>query len=83
MFQKRHYLLLSLTMCIIIPSLVYYNMVGIPSIFFSICLSYLTYTSLLNATWCVNSVCHMFGSRKYNPNIEPRDNFFVSLITAG
>ncbi len=69
MFQKKYYLILSLTMCIIIPSLVYYYLVGIPSILGSICLSYTTYASLLNATWCVNSVCHMFGSRKYNKKI--------------
>ncbi len=25
----------------------------------------------------------MFGSRKWNPKIEPADNFFVSVITAG
>ena len=42
-----------------------------------------TYTITLNATWCVNSVCHMFGSRPYNKNIEPADNYFVSLITHG
>jgi stearoyl-CoA desaturase (Delta-9 desaturase) len=25
----------------------------------------------------------MFGSRRWNPNIEPRDNYFVSFITHG
>ncbi len=68
MFQKKHYIPLSLLMCFVIPTLVYTFLVGLP-IWVSFCLSFTSYALLLNATWCVNSICHMFGSRKYNPKI--------------
>ena len=51
--------------------------------FFGFLLSMVTYCIILNATWCVNSVCHMFGTRKWNPKIEPRDNYFVSFVALG
>ena len=68
MFQKRHYLLLSIIMCFILPTMLYYFIAHTP-LWASFCLSYLSYSILLNATWCVNSVCHMFGTRPYNSNI--------------
>ena len=37
----------------------------------------------LNATWCVNSLAHMYGTKPYNSEIEPAENWFVSLITLG
>ena len=37
----------------------------------------------LNILRCVNSVCHIWGSRPHNKNIEPRDNLFVSILTLG
>jgi len=69
-------------MCFLLPALVYYLIVGTP-LYAGFLLSFTSYASMLNATWCVNSICHMFGSRPYNSKIEPRDNFAVSLITAG
>ena len=68
MFQKKHYISLSLTMCFLVPTLVYYFMVGTP-LWASFFLSFTCYISMLNATWCVNSICHMFGSRPYNQKI--------------
>lgn len=68
MFQKKHYLIMSLTMCFLVPTLAYYFIVG-TSLWAAFCLSFTNYACLLNATWCVNSICHMFGSRPYNPKI--------------
>lgn len=68
MFQKKYYAPLSLTICFLIPTLVYYFIVG-TSFLGGLALSYTAYASILNATWCVNSICHMFGSRPYNPKI--------------
>ena len=82
MFQKKNYIIMSLTMCFLVPTLVYTFVVGTP-LWAGFFLSFTAYASMLNATWCVNSLCHFFGSRPYNPKIEPRDNFLVSLITAG
>jgi stearoyl-CoA desaturase (delta-9 desaturase) len=82
MFQKNHYIVLSLTVCFLIPTLVYYFIVG-TSFLGAYALAFTIYVSTLNATWCVNSICHMFGSRPYNSKIEPTENFWVSIITAG
>jgi stearoyl-CoA desaturase (delta-9 desaturase) len=35
-----------------------------------------------HATWCVNSVSHMFGDRPYTA-IPPSNNLFTSIVTAG
>jgi stearoyl-CoA desaturase (delta-9 desaturase) len=82
MFQKKYYIPLSLIVSFLIPTLIYYFIVG-TSFLGGWALSYTVYASILNATWCVNSICHMFGGRPYNQKIEPRDNFLVSLITMG
>lgn len=81
-FQRKHYIPLSLTMCFLVPTLAYYFFVG-TSFLGGYFLSFTLYVSTLNATWMVNSICHMFGSKPYNQKIEPTDNFWVSLVTAG
>lgn len=69
-------------MCFIVPSLAYWLIAGVP-VAAALFLSMFTYMWNLNATWCVNSICHMFGTRPWNQRIEPRDNYFVSLLTHG
>lgn len=34
-------------------------------------------------TFCINSICHMFGSRPYSVENTARDNWFFSLFTYG
>jgi len=68
-------------MCFIIPTFIGYLFGLNPILSFLLCFT--RYVFLLNATWCVNSICHMIGTRPWNPNILPADNYFVSLITAG
>ena len=36
-----------------------------------------------HATFAVNSVCHMFGSRRFNTPDESRNNWFVAVLTGG
>ncbi|WP_227254708.1 acyl-CoA desaturase [Frigoriglobus tundricola] len=36
-----------------------------------------------HATWCVNSVCHLWGKKPYNANDESRNNLFVGIIALG
>lgn len=36
----------------------------------------------LNATWCVNSVAHTFGTRPYK-DIRPTESLFTSIIASG
>lgn len=38
---------------------------------------------LHHTTFCVNSLCHMFGSRRFKTGDESRNNLFVALITMG
>ncbi|XP_011495902.1 PREDICTED: stearoyl-CoA desaturase 5-like [Ceratosolen solmsi marchali] len=41
------------------------------------------YAFVLNATWCVNSVAHMFGWRPYDKMIAPTENLLISYVTGG
>ena len=34
-------------------------------------------------TFCVNSVCHLFGSRTHSPEHSPRDNWITAFFTFG
>jgi stearoyl-CoA desaturase (delta-9 desaturase) len=36
-----------------------------------------------HATFAVNSVCHMFGKRRFNTQDESRNNWFIALLTGG
>lgn len=35
------------------------------------------------STFCINSICHKFGSRKYSTEQTARDNWLTALITTG
>ena len=37
----------------------------------------------LHATWAVNSVTHMWGSRRFNTRDDSRNNWWVALLTFG
>jgi stearoyl-CoA desaturase (delta-9 desaturase) len=43
----------------------------------------LRYVFVLHATWCVNSVAHLWGSRPYAPEINPAENLFVAIWALG
>lgn len=38
---------------------------------------------LHHTTFCVNSLCHMYGSKRFQINNEARNNWFVALLTMG
>ena len=38
---------------------------------------------VLNSTFCINSVCHLWGSQPYSQSNTSRDSWWVSLITMG
>ncbi|KAM3135761.1 hypothetical protein pb186bvf_012158 [Paramecium bursaria] len=79
MFQKKHYYKLAFLCAFIIP-MISGSLISNRYIFNFLFLGLTKYMITLNATWCVNSVCHFWGSRPYNKNIEPRDNFFDGII---
>lgn len=41
------------------------------------------YVFVLNATWCVNSVAHIWGHKPYDKTITPAQNIFVAVIALG
>jgi stearoyl-CoA desaturase (delta-9 desaturase) len=38
---------------------------------------------LLHSVWCVNSLAHYTGDKPYNPDLEAKQNAFVSFLTLG
>ena len=39
--------------------------------------------AVLNSTFCINSVCHLWGSQPHGQADSSRDSWFVSLLTFG
>ena len=39
--------------------------------------------AVYHATFCVNSLCHMFGTRRYEGDEHSRNNWLVALLTFG
>ena len=80
-FQQKYFTYLWVIIVIIIPILIckLWNETFINALFSTIIRIVLS----LNATWCVNSLAHMYGEKPYNSEIQPSENLFVSLITFG
>jgi stearoyl-CoA desaturase (Delta-9 desaturase) len=53
---------------------------GLPMLLWGICLRVVVG---LHATWLVNSVTHMWGSRRFATRDDSRNNWWVALITSG
>jgi stearoyl-CoA desaturase (delta-9 desaturase) len=82
MFQHKYYFLLSHLFCFILPTLYgkyMWNSYSIGYVYFGV----LRWVLLLHATWCVNSVAHMWGSTPYNPRISSRQSIVTSIIAVG
>lgn len=82
MFQHRNYIYFSNAFCFVLPTFYgwyMWNSLWIGYFYFGV----LRWILLLHATWCVNSVAHMWGERPYNPNISSRQNTFTSIVAVG
>lgn len=74
---------MALIFCIILPTLIPHYLWG-ETLWNAYFLTFaLRYVITLNATWCVNSVAHMWGNRPYDKYISPAENHLVSLATSG
>ncbi|XP_075831210.1 stearoyl-CoA desaturase 4-like isoform X1 [Microtus pennsylvanicus] len=83
MFQRRYYRPAVLLFCIILPTLVPWFFWG-ETLQHSLCVvTFLRYAVILNFTWLLNSVAHLYGYRPYDRNIGARENGLVSLISLG
>jgi len=82
-FQERFKQFLMPFCCFVLPSLMAMVLAG-DSYWrgFFIC-GVLRYVLILHATWLVNSAAHWWGSRPYDPNINPAENGIVAFITGG
>ncbi|XP_063348276.1 stearoyl-CoA desaturase b [Pelmatolapia mariae] len=83
MFQKRHYVVSVLVLWFLVPTLVPWYLWGESLVVGCFVPGLLRYVAVLNATWLVNSVAHMWGNRPYDKNINPRENKFVSFSAIG
>jgi stearoyl-CoA desaturase (Delta-9 desaturase) len=82
MFQKQNYMILSNLFCFILPTFYGYSMWNswwIGYFYFGV----LRWVFLLHATWCVNSVAHMWGTSPYSTRLSARQNVFTSVIAMG
>lgn len=81
MFQEKHYMTIAILSGWILPIAIA-SLWGDP--FGGLIFAAAARIVLFNqATFCINSLTHMFGSRPYNKTISARDNFWMSLITFG
>lgn len=79
----RHYVVSMLVLWFLVPTLVPWYFWG-ESLFVGCFVpGLLRHVAVLNATWLVNSVAHMWGNRPYDKNINPRENKFVSFSAIG
>jgi len=82
-FQKKLDPWWNLFWCYAVPAIVPAYFWGEdPTLAFLVCSAF-RYVCLLHATWTVNSIAHTFGYRPYDTNINPRENFWVSLWALG
>ena len=82
MFQHKHYFVLSTLFCFVIPTLYGHYMWDSPWLgyfYFGV----LRWVLLLHATWCVNSVAHIWGTAPYNPRLSARQNTITSIVAVG
>lgn len=79
--QHRHYLVWSVLSGIAAPVLIgalYGHALG--AFLFAVCLRL---TLVYHSTFCINSVCHVFGQSTYDANSTAKDHWLVALITYG
>lgn len=81
--QKKIYIPAMILTCFVIPAAVpYYYWGETFSNSFFVC-SILRYTLVLNATWLVNSLAHLYGNKPYDRAINPVENVAVALSAMG
>lgn len=79
----RHYKKLVVALCFIVPTVIPVYVWGESAFIAFYIAVLLRYTLSLNATWLVNSAAHMWGSKPYDVNIDPAENYSVSFLTVG
>ena len=83
MFQHRHYLKLCFFFTVFLPVFIPWYFWGEDLLVAFLLLMALRYVVTLHSTWLVNSAAHLWGSRRYDKNINPSNNRFVSFAAIG
>jgi stearoyl-CoA desaturase (delta-9 desaturase) len=83
LLRHRFYLPSVLLLCFVIPTVVpvYFWSESAVTAYF-IC-AVLRYVLMLNVTWMVNSVAHLWGNRPYDRRINSVENIFVAATAIG
>jgi len=81
-YQDKYYFFLGPFCCYILPAIIGWYFTN------RFWMSFLVFGNLrwvitLHATWTVNSVAHMYGTRPYKPEILPTENGWVSFFSGG
>lgn len=79
----RFYLPSVVLLCFVIPTFVPVYFWGESFVnAYAIC-ALLRYCAILNATWFVNSIAHLWGMKPYDVRINPAENSFVATLAMG
>lgn len=81
MHQHRYYFIWSIFSGIVLPVLIgalWGNALG--AFLLSVCARI---TIVYHSTFCINSVCHMFGKATYDIYSTAKDHWFIALLTYG
>jgi len=81
--QDKYYIPFMLTLCFLIPTVVPYYYWNESLLVAFLTAAIFRYCVTLHATWCVNSIAHMFGFRPYDKNINPAQNYLTTIIACG
>ncbi|XP_073818163.1 acyl-CoA Delta-9 desaturase-like [Musca autumnalis] len=82
MWQHKYYGILMPLICFILPAVLPVALWGES---FSVAwhASVFRWFFLANGTWCINSVCHLFGTKPYDKSNNPAENAQISWFTVG
>ena len=69
-------------MCFVLPTIYGHMVYGDWKIGLFV-FGFLRWIATLHSTWTVNSFAHYSGTRNYNDNIKPSNNWIVSLLSGG
>jgi len=81
MHQHRHYLLWAITAGVLLPLAIGAATGHLVGAFLLGVVGRLTFVH--HSTWCINSVCHVFGRATYDIDATARDHWAVAFLTFG
>ncbi|GMS95410.1 hypothetical protein PENTCL1PPCAC_17585, partial [Pristionchus entomophagus] len=82
-FQRRHYHLLVINICFLIPAVIPFHLWDESPLVAFYVASMFRYIFTLNSTFLINSAAHMFGYKPYDSSISPVESVWTNLQAAG